>query len=131
MSLLRRGGLSSIDLMFKEVTDMSDYETFSLVILIIGLVISALSLGITIGKRDKIIVINTGDMSRGYRTTPYPSPFILDRIKEKKIPITVTTDCHNRFHLSFGMEEAKEMLREEGFKEYMVLGDHGFYPTSL
>ena len=43
---------------------MSDYETFSLVILIIGLVISALSLGITIGKRDKIIVINTGDMSR-------------------------------------------------------------------
>ena len=53
MSLLRRGGLSSIDLMLKEVTDMSDYETFSLVILIIGLVISAISLGITIGKRDK------------------------------------------------------------------------------
>ena len=53
MSLLRRGGLSSIDLMFKEVADMSDYETFSLVILIIGLVISALSLGITIGKKDK------------------------------------------------------------------------------
>ena len=53
MSLLRRGGLSSIDLMLKEVTDMSDYETFSLVILIIGLVISALSLGITIGKKDK------------------------------------------------------------------------------
>ena len=53
MSLLRRVGLSSIDLMLKEVTDMSDYETFSLVILIIGLVISALSLGITIGKRDK------------------------------------------------------------------------------
>ena len=53
MSLLRRGGLSSIDLMLKEVTDMSDYETFSLVILIIGLVISAITLGITIGKRDK------------------------------------------------------------------------------
>ena len=53
MSLLRRGGLSSIDLMLKEVTDMSDYETLSLIILLIGLVISALSLGITIGKRDK------------------------------------------------------------------------------
>ena len=64
MSLLRREGLSSKDLMFKEVADMSDYETFSLIILLIGLVISALSLGITIGKRDKIIVINTGDMSR-------------------------------------------------------------------
>ena len=53
MSLLRRGGLSSIDLMLKEVTDMSDYETLSLIILLIGLVISAISLGITIGKKDK------------------------------------------------------------------------------
>ncbi len=53
MSLLRRGGLSFIDLMLKEVTDMSDYETFSLIILLIGLVISAISLGITIGKKDK------------------------------------------------------------------------------
>ena len=53
MSLLRRGGLSSIDLMLKEVTDMSDYETFSLIILLIGLVISAISLVITIGKKDK------------------------------------------------------------------------------
>ena len=32
---------------------MSDYETISIVILIIGLVISAITLGITIGKRDK------------------------------------------------------------------------------
>ena len=53
MSFLRRGGLSSIDLMLKEATDMSDYETISIVILIIGLVISAISLGITIGKKDK------------------------------------------------------------------------------
>ena len=53
MSLLRRGGLSFIDLMLKEVTDMSDYETLSLIILLIGLVISAITLGITIGKKDK------------------------------------------------------------------------------
>ena len=32
---------------------MSDYETFSLVILLIGLVILAITLGITIGKKDK------------------------------------------------------------------------------
>ena len=53
MSLRRRGGLTSIDLMYKEVTDMTNYETLSLVVLIIGLVISAVSLGITIGKKDK------------------------------------------------------------------------------
>ena len=32
---------------------MRDYETISLVVLIIGLVISAITLGITIGKKDK------------------------------------------------------------------------------
>ena len=32
---------------------MSDYETFSLIILLIGLVISAITLGIAIGKKDK------------------------------------------------------------------------------
>ena len=32
---------------------MSDYETLSLIILLIGLVISAITLGITIGKKDK------------------------------------------------------------------------------
>ena len=40
-------------LYLEEVTDMSDYETFSLIILLIGLVISAITLGITIGKKDK------------------------------------------------------------------------------
>ena len=77
------------------------------------------------------IEVNTGAMSRGYRTTPYPSSFILSMIKERKVPITITTDCHDKAYLSYGMEEAKTMLREKGFKEYMLLGDDGFYPVSL
>ena len=82
-------------------------------------------------KRGKIIEVNTGAMSRGYRTTPYPSSFILSMIKERKVPITITTDCHDKAYLSYGIEEAKTMLREKGFKEYMLLGDDGFYPVSL
>ena len=38
---------------------MSDYETFSLIILLIGLVISAITLGITIGKKIKIIATSS------------------------------------------------------------------------
>ena len=53
MSLLRRGGLTSIDLMLKEVSNMSDYETLSIVIMIIGVVISAIMLGIAIEKKDR------------------------------------------------------------------------------
>ena len=82
-------------------------------------------------KRGKIIEVNTGAMARGYRTTPYPSPFILERIREKKVPITISSDCHDKAYLSYGMEEAKSMLREMGFKEYMILSDEGFVPTPL
>ena len=82
-------------------------------------------------KRGKIIEVNTGAMSRGYRTTPYPASFILSIIKEREVPITITTDCHDKAYLSYGMEETKTMLREKGFKEYMILGDDGFYPVSL
>lgn len=43
---------------------MSDYETFSLVILLIGLVISAITLGITIGKKDKSLYQHSGPEKR-------------------------------------------------------------------
>ena len=82
-------------------------------------------------KRGKIIEVNTGAMARGNKSTPYPSSFILDMIKDKKVPITVTTDCHNKSYLSYGMDEAKEMLRTKGFKEYMILTDDGFRPFPL
>ena len=53
MSLRRRGGLTSIDLVLKGVPNMSDYETLSIVIMIIGVVLSAIMLGIAIAKQDK------------------------------------------------------------------------------
>ena len=38
---------------------MSDYETLSIVILIIGLVISAITLGFAIGNKEKIIATSS------------------------------------------------------------------------
>ena len=52
MSLVRRGGPASTDLKL-EGAGMTDYETLSLVIMIIGLVVSTVMLGITIGSKKK------------------------------------------------------------------------------
>ena len=43
----------------------------------------------------KIFEINTGAMSRGYRKSPYPAPFLLKRLLELKSPIILSSDSHS------------------------------------
>ena len=49
--------------------------------------------------------INTGAISRGYRTTPYPEDFILDEIKKLGKKLIITSDCHSKENLIFGFDE--------------------------
>lgn len=77
-------------------------------------------------EQDKLIEVNTGAISRGYRTTPYPAPFILERIKEKKGRIILSSDCHNKDRLAEKFDETTAMLKAYGFNELYVLSDDGF-----
>lgn len=43
----------------------------------------------------KIIEINTGAISRGYRTEPYPQKFLLDRLIELKAHVIIESDSHS------------------------------------
>lgn len=85
----------------------------------------------TVIKEDKLIEVNTGAISRGYRTTPYPAPFILERIKQKKGRILLTSDCHNKYHLTEKFDETISMLKDFGFKELYTLTDSGFKTTGI
>ncbi len=49
--------------------------------------------------------INTGAIARGYRTTPYPEPWMLQRIRAAGRPTVRTSDCHDRRQLLFGLYE--------------------------
>lgn len=75
--------------------------------------------------------VNTGAISRGYRTTPYPDPFIMKELKRLGFGAVITSDCHDRNHLDCWREEAKELLKSCGFKEHYVLKRDGFTPISL
>ena len=82
-------------------------------------------------KKGLIFEINTGAISRGYRTTPYPDPFIIKELKRLGFGAVITSDCHDRNHLDCWREEAKELLKACGFKEHYVLKRDGFTPISL
>ena len=75
--------------------------------------------------------INTGAISRGYRTTPYPDPYIIKEMKRLGFCAIISSDCHDRNFLDCGYEDAKRLLKEAGFAEHYVLKDEGFVAIPL
>ena len=84
-----------------------------------------------LASRGFIFEINTGAMSRGYRTFPYPAPELLKELNRLGCPITITTDCHNCDHMDFAYDLAVSHAKDCGYDEIMVLTDSGFKPVSL
>ena len=64
----------------------------------------------------KIFEINTGAMSKNYRTSPYPSLPLLRMIYEAGGRIMINSDCHAAGKLDYAYEEAKELARKAGFQ---------------
>lgn len=75
--------------------------------------------------------VNTGAIARGYRTSYYPQPEILKRLRECGFGATISSDCHNKDFLDFHFTEAAEYLREAGFKSKFVLTENGFSEVEI
>jgi histidinol-phosphatase (PHP family) len=78
-----------------------------------------------------IFEVNTGAISRGYRTTPYPHPFLLKFFKERGWKATISSDCHDARFLKQSFDDAGELLKAAGFREYYVLTKDGFKAIPL
>lgn len=79
----------------------------------------------------KYFEVNTGAISRGYRTTPYPAPFLLKELMRLGFGAIITSDCHDRNYLDCGYSDAIRLLKEAGFTEHYVLMDDGFTAIPL
>ncbi len=79
----------------------------------------------------ELFEINTGAIGRGYRTTPYPAPFILKEMRALGCKMVLSSDCHDRRALDCGFSEAKELLKSCGINELYYLGDNGFFGEKI
>ena len=61
--------------------------------------------------------MNTGAISRGYRTTPYPTIPLLKELKRLGFGAIISSDCHDGTYLDHGFDTCREMLKEAGFGE--------------
>ncbi len=87
---------------------------------------SALEALHAVRERCEIFEVNTGAIGRGYRTTPYPAPFILDEMRRLDCKLILSSDCHDKRRLDCNFAEAKEYIRAHGFCELYYLTDTGF-----
>lgn len=74
---------------------------------------------------DALLEVNTGAMARGYRTRPYPAPFILKRWREMNGRIILGSDCHRVDLLDYGFDMAREYVCAAGFETVARLGGFG------
>lgn len=61
-------------------------------------------------KNCKVFEINTGAISRGYRTNPYPSDEIRDYIRQKGGKFILSSDSHQKETLCFEFDKFRSLV---------------------
>jgi histidinol-phosphatase (PHP family) len=74
-----------------------------------------------IAATDAIVEVNTRGLYKRKSTTPYPSPWILERLRGSNIPIMLNSDAHHPEDLTREFEPALSLLKDIGFKHFSVL----------
>ncbi len=76
-------------------------------------------------KHDVLFEINTGAMSRGYRTTPYPSMSFLRFLSQHRARFILNSDAHSADGLMFGYADAVAYAMACGVRRLTVLTKNG------
>ena len=75
---------------------------------------------------DIIFEVNTGAISRGFRTTPYPNENLLYTIKKQGGKVMLSSDSHAVETLDFAFDETKKYLKDIGFEYTYLLYNNEF-----
>lgn len=84
-----------------------------------------------LAKRDPIFEINTGAISRGYRSIPYPAPVFLRRLRELKCRVCFSGDTHHCSNVIYAYDAARQLALDCGYSEIWVLTRDGFVPQTI
>lgn len=82
-------------------------------------------------RAEKIFEINTGAISRGYRTGPYPAKKLLSHLRALNGRICLNSDSHSAKAIGCAFEQSLELAKECGFTELWLLTEQGFMPMSI
>ena len=75
--------------------------------------------------------INTGAISRGYRTEAYPNDYFLNVIREMGGSVTYSSDAHDSRYIFLGFDDAVEKAKKAGFKSFKKLTKNGWIDKEI
>ena len=75
------------------------------------------------GGETPVFEINTGAMSRGYRSVPYPSSAILSELSSRGASVILSSDSHEKNTLLYGFDDAYRIARDAGLSPVTRIGD--------
>lgn len=78
---------------------------------------AALDAMAALAAADKVFEVNTGAISRGYRSRPYPSRELLSALHEMGGKVTISADTHHVSSVACAFDLAEQTIRACGFKE--------------
>lgn len=79
-----------------------------------------------INKGKKLFEINLGGIVRGYKTTPYPSGFLLDEMVKLGCEFVLTSDAHKTEHLISDFSGIVSGLKTAGIDHLMYFDGKSF-----
>ena len=84
-----------------------------------------------VASADVIFEVNTGAISRGYRTAPYPHEDLLHILKEHNAKVMLCSDSHQADTLDCWFNEARMLLKDIGFTHVYSFYDNAFQKYAL
>jgi histidinol-phosphatase (PHP family) len=77
-----------------------------------------------VSEQKVIVEVNTGGIARGYTTEMYPSDWVLARMRERDIPVVLSSDAHRPEKIDACFPQAVEKLKALGFTSQKILLDN-------
>ena len=62
-----------------------------------------------LADKPVLFEINTGAISRGYRRTPYPAPWLLEELQARGAGLILSSDCHRKEDLLSALESWRDL----------------------
>jgi histidinol-phosphatase (PHP family) len=84
-----------------------------------------------IEKSGVIVEVNTRGVYQRKSDTVYPSPWVLEKILKRKIPITLSSDAHHPKDLTNYFPDATKQLLAIGFRKISILSEGSWKPATL
>lgn len=80
---------------------------------------------------NTIVEVNTRGIYQKKSPTTYPSPWILELLHKKNIPVTLSSDAHHPTDIINQFSETANLLSNIGFKSITILHDGRWKPFSF